>query len=172
MLGLMSVSEKKSGKKRAMQGFKQTSALLQSHIRKLGESRGFAQPRVLTHWREIVGEDLADVTYPTEVSYAKQGFGGTLTILTMGAHAPMIEMQKESLRRRVNAIYGYNAIRRIRITQTSAHGFAEAQAVFAPQSKPRQSVRTKPQRHRRKPLQSRCVMQSCVALLNSWGRMF
>ncbi|MGB0169250.1 MAG: DUF721 domain-containing protein [Paracoccaceae bacterium] len=109
---------------------------MQSHIRKLGESRGFAQPRVLTHWREIVGEDLADVTYPTEVSYAKQGFGGTLTILTMGAHAPMIEMQKESLRRRVNAVYGYNAIRRIRITQTSAHGFAEAQAVFAPQSKP------------------------------------
>ena len=54
----------------------------------------------------------------------------------MGAHAPMIEMKKESLRRRVNAIYGYNAIRRIRITQTSANGFAEAQAVFTPQSKP------------------------------------
>ena len=136
MLVLMSESEKKLGKKRAMHGFKQTSALLQSHIRKLGESRGFAQPRVLTHWREIVGEHLADVTYPTEVSYAKQGFGGTLTILTAGSHAPMIEMQKESLRRRVNAMYGYNAIRRIRITQTSAHGFAEAQAVFTPQSKP------------------------------------
>ena len=136
MLGLMSVSERKLGKIRAIQGFKQTSTLLQSHIRKLGESRGFAQPRVLTHWLEIVGKDLAGVTYPTEVSYAKQGFGGTLTILTKSAFAPMIEMQKETLRCRVNAIYGYNAIQRIRITQTSAHGFAEAQAVFASQSKP------------------------------------
>ena len=88
MLGLMSVSEKKSGKKRAMQGFKQTSALLQSHIRKLGESRGFAQPRVLTHWREIVGEDLADVTYPTDASYATHGFGAPVSILTVTSHAP------------------------------------------------------------------------------------
>ena len=172
MLGLMSVSEKKSGKKRAMQGFKQTSALLQSHIRKLGESRGFAQPRVLTHWREIVGEDLADVTYPTEVSYAKQGFGGTLTILTMGAHAPMIEMQKES--------YAGASTPSMVITQFGAFELRKPPRMDLPRRKPslprnpsqRQSARTKPQRHRRKPLQSRCVMQSCVALLNSWGRMF
>jgi hypothetical protein len=43
----------------------------------------------------------------------------------------MIEMQKERLREKVNACYGYNAISRVRITQTARSGFAERRAAFA-----------------------------------------
>ena len=39
------------------------------------------------------------------------------------------------LRARVNAAYGYNAIARLRITQTAPTGFAEGQAQFAPEPK-------------------------------------
>jgi hypothetical protein len=56
--------------------------------------------------------------------------GATLTLLTTGAQAPMLEMQKEALRERINAVYGYNAISRIRLTQTAPSGFAEGQADF------------------------------------------
>jgi hypothetical protein len=42
----------------------------------------------------------------------------------------MLEMQKEKLREKVNAVYGYNAIARIRITQTASTGFAEGQVDF------------------------------------------
>jgi len=56
--------------------------------------------------------------------------GATLTLLTTGANAPVLEMEKEKLRSRVNAVYGYNAIARIRITQTAATGFAEGQVDF------------------------------------------
>ena len=41
-------------------------------------------------------------------------------------------MQKDRLRERVNAVYGYNAISRIHLTQTAPTGFAEGQAKFAP----------------------------------------
>jgi len=51
-------------------------------------------------------------------------------VLTSGAQAPMLEMQKEQLRDKVNACYGYNAIARIRITQTAKTGFAEGQLAF------------------------------------------
>jgi hypothetical protein len=118
-----------SGARRA-RGPMRAGALLASRIRTAGESRGFAVSRLLTHWAEIAGEDLARVAQPVEVSYGK-GFGATLTILASGAHAPMIEMQKERLREKVNACYGYNAISRIRITQTARSGFAEPQAEFA-----------------------------------------
>ena len=47
-----------------------------------------------------------------------------------GKYVPHFKPGKE-LRDRVNATYGYNAIARIRITQTAATGFAEAQAHFA-----------------------------------------
>ena len=118
-------------------GFKRTGALLSDQIRRAGESRGFAVSRVLTHWAEIVGQDIAAIARPVNVGYGRGGFGATLTVLTTGPQAPMLEMQKERLREKVNAAYGYNAISRIRITQTAPTGFAEGQASFA--HKPKQA---------------------------------
>ncbi|MGB7241335.1 MAG: DciA family protein [Sulfitobacter sp.] len=112
-------------------GFKRTSSLLTGRIRTASESRGFAQSRLLTHWEEIAGTDTARIARPVEVSYGRGGIGATLTLLTTGANAPMLEMQKEQLRAKVNAVYGYNAIARVRITQTAATGFAEGQVDFA-----------------------------------------
>lgn len=111
-------------------GFKRTATLLNEQIRRAGESRGFAVTRVLTHWAEIAGADIAAIARPVKIGYGRGGFGATLTVLTTGAQAPMLEMQKDRLRERVNAVYGYNAISRVRITQTAPTGFAEGQAQF------------------------------------------
>ena len=113
-------------------GFTHTASLLRDRIRKAGESRGFAVTRLLTHWQEIAGADIAEVSRPVNVSYGRQGFGATLTLLTTGSHAPMLEMQKETLRERVNAAYGYSAIARVRVTQTAPTGFSEGAVAFEP----------------------------------------
>lgn len=111
-------------------GFKRTDSLLSGQIRRASETRGFAQSRLLTQWAEIAGADIAAVAQPVEIGYGRGGLGATLTLLTTGANAPMLEMQKDKLRRKVNAVYGYNAIARIRITQTAATGFAEGKVAF------------------------------------------
>lgn len=111
-------------------GFKRTANLLTGQIRAASASKGFAQSRLLTQWAEVAGSDVAAISRPVEVSYGRGGMGATLTLLTTGAQAPMLEMQKEQLRDKVNAVYGYNAISRIRITQTAATGFAEGQVAF------------------------------------------
>ena len=115
-------------------GFARASGLVQSRIRSASQSRGFAVSRVLTHWTEVAGAEIAAVCRPVEVSYGRQGMGATLVVLTTGAQAPMLEMQKGAIMERVNAAYGYRAITRIRITQTAPTGFAEGQARFAPQT--------------------------------------
>jgi len=120
---------------RRVRGFEATSGLLKDQIRKVGESRGFAVARLLTHWPEIAGEDMARITRPVKVGYGREGMGASLTLLTTGAMAPMVEMQKEKLRERVNAVYGYAAISRILLTQTAATGFAEGQAAFTTKPK-------------------------------------
>ena len=111
-------------------GFSRAATLMQPSIRKASEDRGFAVTRLLTHWHEIVGESVANIAKPVGVSYGKSGMGATLTVLTTGAQAPMLEMQKETIREKVNACYGYRAIARLRITQTAATGFAEGRATF------------------------------------------
>ncbi len=114
---------------RRARGPERAGALLSSRIRAAGESRGFAVTRLLTHWDEIAGPEIAAAARPVEVTYGR-GLGATLTLLTTGARAPMLEMQKETLREKVNACYGYSAISRIRITQTAPQGFAEPAAQF------------------------------------------
>ena len=121
--------------KRRIRGFEAASGLLSEQIRAVGEARGFAIARLLTHWPEIAGPELARITRPVKVGYGREGMGATLTLLTTGPMAPMVEMQKEQLRAKVNAIYGYAAISRILLTQTAAPGFAEGQAEFSPAPK-------------------------------------
>ena len=120
-------------------GFKRTDSLLSAKIRQASETRGFAQSRLLTQWAEIVGQDVAAISRPVEVSYGRGGMGATLTLLTTGANAPMLEMQKDAIRGKVNACYGYNAVSKIQITQTAPVGFAEGHVRFEvkPEAPPR-----------------------------------
>lgn len=125
-----------------MRGFEAAASLLANRIRSVGETRGFAVARLLTHWQEVVGPELAAQTRPVKISHGK-GFGATLTLLVPGARAPQINMQLEQIRQKVNACYGFNAVARITLTQTAptgfaaTEGFAEAQAGFAgPRRKP------------------------------------
>ncbi len=127
-------------------GFKTASELLQTRVRKASETRGFAVVRLLTHWSEIVGETLSRAATPVKIGYGREGMGATLTLLARGAHAPMVQAQSDQIRERVNACYGYNAIARIRITQTAPTGFAEAQTPFS--AKPATAPQPDPGAHR------------------------
>ena len=117
-------------------GFRQAGSLLEKRVRTAGESRGFSVAKVLTHWDEIVGPNTAQVSRPVNVSYGRKGIGATLTILTTGAYGPILQAQLPRIREKVNACYGYNAIARIRITQTSPTGFGLPQPTAGAQ-KPR-----------------------------------
>lgn len=115
---------------RRKRGFEAAAKLVAARVQTVSEGRGFAVTRLLTHWPEIAGAQLAAMTRPVKISHSRGGFGATLTVLTTGPVAPLVEMQLPQLRDRVNACYGYNAIQRILVTQTAAQGFAEGQARF------------------------------------------
>jgi hypothetical protein len=119
-----------------MRGFEAAGGLVRDRIRKAGESRGFALSRLLTYWTETVGEEIAAVARPVRIGYGRDGLGATLTLLLPGAQAPLVQMQVPRIIERVNAVYGYNAISRIHLTQTAAEGFAEGRTPFAPPQPP------------------------------------
>ncbi len=118
---------------RHARGFVQAGGLLQNNIRVAGEKRGFAQTRLLIQWAEIVGAATAALAEPVKVSYGRQGLGATLTLLCTGSNAPIVQAELPRIQDRVNACYGYAAISRIVVTQTTATGFAQAPTEFAAQ---------------------------------------
>ena len=127
-------------------GFKKASVLLKKNIQKVSESRGFAQSRVLTHWSEIVGEEISSVSIPTKVSYKTDGLGATLTILTSGSSGPILEMQKEFIRTKIKAVYGYNADQKIKITQSSPLALIRknenSKSIISKKNKPKVEIST------------------------------
>lgn len=134
------------GNRSKKRGFQSAASLVSPQIRKVGEGRGFAVARLLTRWPDIVGDDFAALARPVSVSYGKKDFGATLTLLIQGVNGPMVDMQLPRIREKVNAAYGYNAITKIRVTQTAAEGFAEPQAGFdhapRPEATPTPEIRS------------------------------
>ena len=117
---------------RRRRGFERAASLVSRQIRGVSEKRGFAESRLLTHWAEVAGQEIADISRPVKVGYARGGFGATLVLLTTGAQAPFVQARIPEIRERVNACYGYSAISHIRVTQTATQGFEEGRVQFRP----------------------------------------
>ncbi|MGB0497486.1 MAG: DUF721 domain-containing protein [Rubricella sp.] len=124
--GGMTAGDGKPGKDRRTWRFTPASGLLARRIAKIAETRGFAQIDVLTRWAEIVGPDIAHLARPEKIGYAKSGIGATLHLTCRAAAATEVQMMEETIRERVNACYGYNAIQRIRVHRADTRGFAES----------------------------------------------
>ena len=128
---------------RRKRGFERASGLLQSRIRKAGETRGFAVSRLLTHWREIVGEDLSTFTRPIRVRSDRRGLslGGVLVLAVAGPRASEVEHQIPRIIERVNGYYGYKAVVEVKLTQAigpfpTAPAIDEATVAAAPSDLP------------------------------------
>ena len=119
------------GERRA-RGFTSAADSLRRTLREAAAKRGFAEPRVLTRWREIAGERLAGLCTPVKVSYPRgSGLGATLVVHAEGPRATEVEHLAPRIIERINQFYGYRAITRLRVVQVApAGGFGEAAARY------------------------------------------
>ena len=121
--------------RRRERGFEAAASLLAPTVQAAGAQRGFAVSRLLTHWPEVVGPDIASRCRPVRISHGRGGIGATLTLLTSGPQAPMLSMALPTIREKVNACCGWNVISRVVLTQTAADGFTTP-APPAPRPRP------------------------------------
>lgn len=114
-------------------GFRSTADTVRRRLGEAAAGYGFAEPEVLIRWPEVVGEQLSALCVPVKVSYPRaQGLGATLVVRTEGARAPEVKHLGPRIIERVNQFYGYRAVARLKVTQTTgAAGFAEDRARFA-----------------------------------------
>lgn len=115
-------------------GFRRAGTASRAPLDAAASRHGFAVSDVLLRWQEVVGEELAELCHPLRVSYGRgRSLGATLVVEVEGARGPEVDMRAPRIVERVNSFYGYRAISRLSVTQTSAGscGFAEDQAAFA-----------------------------------------
>lgn len=123
-------------------GFRSAGETVRRRLGEAAAGHGFAEPEVLLRWPEVVGERLSGLCVPVKVSYSRAGrLGATLVVRVEGARATEVEHLGPRIIERVNQFYGYRAIDRLKVTQTTggaSGGFAEESAGYKgrPQAAP------------------------------------
>ncbi len=109
--------------KRSKKGFRRASTFIQQLTKESLEKRGFAQSKLITNWNEIVGSELFKISRPIKMSFPKNGLGATLTIEIDGAVGPEIDMQRHIIQQKINRVYGYRAITKIKFKVSAEIGY-------------------------------------------------
>jgi hypothetical protein len=87
--------------------------------------RGFASIDLFAYWPDIVGASFADHTQPERLSWPRrledggeQGFvPATLTVRCDGGRALLLQYEEQAIVERINAIFGFQAVARLKIVQ-------------------------------------------------------
>lgn len=83
--------------------------------------RGFVEVDMISGWDKIVGEELARYSFPQQVSFPRnERSGATLLIaVSSGAFALEIQHRETFIISKINTYFGYNAVARLKIIQSS-----------------------------------------------------
>ncbi len=104
-------------------GVKQISEIANGVLDPVLAKRAGINTTLLGMWDDVVGEEFADCTRPEKIKWPRRtgpddGFvPGTLTIACEGARALFLAHSLDQLVQRVNGIFGFPAIDRIKIVQ-------------------------------------------------------
>lgn len=80
--------------------------------------KGLGYGKLVTEWASIVGEEMAGFTQPMKLAFPKgERTDATLTIDVVPARAIEIQHALPQLIERVNAVFGYSAVARIKLVQ-------------------------------------------------------
>ena len=99
--------------------------LLDGCLEPAAKKRGFASTDLFRNWGAIVGARYADVTRPERLSWPRRledggedGFEpATLIVRCEGARALMFQHEAPVILERINAVFGFPAVGRLKIVQ-------------------------------------------------------
>lgn len=118
--GGVGVAKPTTDRSTTTRGFAAASAMAKASVRRAAGRRGIAEARLLTHWPDVAGARLAQITRPTKVKQrGGHALAGVLVLSVDGARASEIEHEIPQIIERVNAFYGYSAIADVQLQRAT-----------------------------------------------------
>ncbi|MET0370842.1 MAG: DUF721 domain-containing protein [Sphingobium sp.] len=79
---------------------------------------GFVQASIVSRWNDIAGAHYAAICEPEMIRFpAGTKAGGTLHLIVMGGHAPMLQHSLPEIIDKVNRFFGYGAVAKVTMRQ-------------------------------------------------------
>lgn len=115
----MSENFKADPRSRTYEGLTPLTKEVNALTHKILGSHGFADIELISHWSDILGEELAQGVLPVRLSFPQGSRqNGTLHVrAAAGAFALLFEQQKMYICNRINSYFGYPAVNQIKIIQ-------------------------------------------------------
>lgn len=103
-------------------GLTQFSADISGLAAKLLGKHGLVEMKILTSWKNIVGQELAQYSLPEKISFKKDSRddGVLHLIVSNGAFAVEIGHKTPIILEKINTFFGYNAVSKIKIIQNES----------------------------------------------------
>ena len=96
------------------------STMIEPMIAPSAKERGFAISRLISHWREIVG-DISEWCRPADIHFTHGSRNnGTLKLKITSGRGPQAQAISGQIMDSVNAAFGYQAVDRIILVQSLA----------------------------------------------------
>lgn len=107
-------------------GPKKLKSIIESYTLKcMNNKMSKNEIRLILHWRNIVGEEIAECTKPKKISYAQNINSGVLhLVVTNGSKALEIQHMIPLIIEKVTIFFGYKAVYGIKIKQESIDYFS------------------------------------------------
>ncbi len=122
-------SSKLVSKSRRYSKFRPVSHFVHRSGKKIGANYGFSDQFLITNWREVVGQELGQITRPFALKGARGKRGSTLVVECAGALASEVSMRTNEIIEKINSALGFEAISNIKLKH-HVSGFAEDRPQF------------------------------------------
>lgn len=83
--------------------------------------KGFVEVDILTNWGNIVGEELAQYSFPQKIDFKRGEKNNGILLLSVpaGAFALEIKHREKFILEKINTYFGYNAVSGLKIIQNN-----------------------------------------------------
>ena len=96
------------------------STMIEPMVAPSAKERGFALGRLISHWREIVG-DVSEWCRPNDIHFTRGSRNsGTLKLQITSGRGPQAQAISRQIMDSVNAAFGYQAVDKITLVQSLA----------------------------------------------------
>ncbi len=96
------------------------STMIEPMVARSAQERGFAISRLISHWRDIIG-DISEWCHPADIHFPRGSHNnGTLKLQIVSGRGPQAQAMSRQIIDSVNATFGYQAVDRITLVQSLA----------------------------------------------------
>ena len=103
-----------------VQGLRPFGNTLPRGVRGILKKSGYNYSEIISKWKELVGEEISNCSYPKSIKMGKNNKDGILIIAVKRGDEITLEYSKNEIIDKINSYFGYQLIKEIKLLNFNA----------------------------------------------------